>query len=605
MGRGSRIGCVLLGAAILGLAPVRAGERSDSTPRWFGRTTPPQDDVFRFSNGAEPEVLDPALLSAQPDQRIAPALFEGLAVPDPQSLEPAPGVATRWEMSADGRTWTFHLRPDARWSNGERITARDFETSWLRVLHPDTPARLVDLFYVVRGARALQEAGDHRRVAGRDSRPRRLDARGRARGADAVLLAARDVEHLPPRARRHRGATRRSLDAAREPRRERCLPARAAPSERPHRARALRDLLGCRERAAPTRRRLRVRRSLDDAQPLPGRHHGLEPERQPAGAVHPVRERLRRLPRRAVPRDLFLFASTSRGRRSTTRVCAARSPWRSIATRSRAISCTRARCPGAASWHRASRAIPIRRACRSIRSRRDGSSRKPATPRVGASRRPRSSSTRAPITRRSPKRSRRCGSASSGSRSTLSNQEFGSYMRSDDDTAVPDRAAFVDRGLRGSDHVLSSCCAAATGNNRTGWSDAGYDSLLHGGDAGAGSRPAVRDAGAGRNACARRMPVPAHLRYRTVELVKPYVSGWYPTLTRRASAQGRVDRSRQRCNRPIEGRRDELDSSSGACSSMIPTLFVIATITFFLMRARARRPVPVRARRSRPRRRRR
>src|SRR5262245_5668447 len=142
---------------MLGLAPVCAGERPESAPRYFGRTTPPEDDTFRFTNGTELEVLDPALLSAQADQRIAFAVFEGLVVPDPKSLEPSPGVATRWEVSGDGRTWTFHLRPDARWSNGERVTARDFESSWRRVLHPDTPARLVDFFYVVHGARAYKK----------------------------------------------------------------------------------------------------------------------------------------------------------------------------------------------------------------------------------------------------------------------------------------------------------------------------------------------------------------------------------------------------------------------------------------------------------------
>ena len=138
-------------------APATEGPSSVAVTRYFGRTTPAPGEVFRFVNGAEPEALDPALLSGQSDGRIAQALFEGLVVQHPRTLEPVPGVAHAWEVSADGRTYTFHLRSTARWSNGARVTAGDFEWSWRRVLHPDTPSRYADLFYLLRNGRAYKK----------------------------------------------------------------------------------------------------------------------------------------------------------------------------------------------------------------------------------------------------------------------------------------------------------------------------------------------------------------------------------------------------------------------------------------------------------------
>ena len=148
---------VVLGlAATAGVWRLVAGA-GEARGEYFGPVQPPAADVLRFPNGAEPETLDPGLVSGQTAGRIAIALFEGLLVPHPQSLEPIPGVARRWELAADGVTWTFHLRPDAVWTNGDPVTARDFEWSWLRVLHPDTPARNASLFYVIRAARAYKQ----------------------------------------------------------------------------------------------------------------------------------------------------------------------------------------------------------------------------------------------------------------------------------------------------------------------------------------------------------------------------------------------------------------------------------------------------------------
>jgi oligopeptide transport system substrate-binding protein len=101
---------------------------------YYGRVAAPRAQEFRWSDGGLPQTFDPALAAAPPDTDAVRAIFEGLTEYDPKTLTPVPGVAARWESSPDGREWTFHLRRDARWSNGEAVTARDFVRSWQRTL---------------------------------------------------------------------------------------------------------------------------------------------------------------------------------------------------------------------------------------------------------------------------------------------------------------------------------------------------------------------------------------------------------------------------------------------------------------------------------------
>ena len=101
-----------------------------------------------FLNGTEPESLDPAIITGQPEGRLAAALFEGLAARDAQARV-VPGAAERWEISKDGKRYVFHLRAEARWSNGERLSAHDFVGSWRRALAPATAAEYAyQLFYL-------------------------------------------------------------------------------------------------------------------------------------------------------------------------------------------------------------------------------------------------------------------------------------------------------------------------------------------------------------------------------------------------------------------------------------------------------------------------
>jgi len=108
----------------------------------------PRADVV-IVNGNEPESLDPAIVTAVPDMRVTRALFEGLLRLDGKTGRPVPGWAERWEVSDDGRSYTFHLRTNAAWSTGETITAKDVVYSWIRALDPATASDYAgQLFYI-------------------------------------------------------------------------------------------------------------------------------------------------------------------------------------------------------------------------------------------------------------------------------------------------------------------------------------------------------------------------------------------------------------------------------------------------------------------------
>ncbi|MBE3069592.1 MAG: peptide ABC transporter substrate-binding protein, partial [Planctomycetes bacterium] len=147
---------------------------------WAYRTQGPPADLV-WTGGPEVATLDPAKMTALADSRVAAALFEGLTVLDPRDLRPRAGVAERWDVSADGLTYTFHLRPDARWSDGRPVTAEDFDWSWRRVLDPKTAAEYAYMLYPIRGAKAYYEAAlkspasaDWGKVGVRVEGPRRL-----------------------------------------------------------------------------------------------------------------------------------------------------------------------------------------------------------------------------------------------------------------------------------------------------------------------------------------------------------------------------------------------------------------------------------------------
>jgi oligopeptide transport system substrate-binding protein len=133
---------------------------------------------LRFNNAAEPETLDPAVMTGQPEGRIADALFEGLTGFDPQTLKPVPGAAERWEISEDGKTYTFHLR-ECRWSNGDPLTANDFVYSWKRVMTYQPVVDYVYQMFYLENAEAFtkKELVDFSRVGVRALDDRTLEVR--------------------------------------------------------------------------------------------------------------------------------------------------------------------------------------------------------------------------------------------------------------------------------------------------------------------------------------------------------------------------------------------------------------------------------------------
>jgi oligopeptide transport system substrate-binding protein len=109
-----------------------------------------------FVNGAEPETLDPAIITGQPEGRVVNALFEGLCAYNEEG-QAVPGVAERWDISTDGKTYTFHLRPTAKWSDGSALTARDFVASWKRTLTPETGSQYNYQLFPIKNAQAFAE----------------------------------------------------------------------------------------------------------------------------------------------------------------------------------------------------------------------------------------------------------------------------------------------------------------------------------------------------------------------------------------------------------------------------------------------------------------
>ncbi|HEX3730861.1 MAG TPA: peptide ABC transporter substrate-binding protein, partial [Opitutaceae bacterium] len=110
-----------------------------------------------LGNGAEPSDLDPQTNTAYSDLNILTALFEGLTSMDEATSQPVPGVAERWESSADGLVWTFHLRADARWSNGDPVTAGDFVYSFHRILSPGLASEYSYMLYAIKNAEGFNE----------------------------------------------------------------------------------------------------------------------------------------------------------------------------------------------------------------------------------------------------------------------------------------------------------------------------------------------------------------------------------------------------------------------------------------------------------------
>jgi oligopeptide transport system substrate-binding protein len=138
-----------LGVALL-LALSACGKR-ESTPAAGN----PTRSILHLSQRNEPASLDPATTTLPDEFGLLRALLEGLLLPGPNGSAPLPGAAARFEVSPDGLTYTFHLRPDARWSDGAPVTAAHFVAAGQRILTPATAAPKASVYFPVRNARAF------------------------------------------------------------------------------------------------------------------------------------------------------------------------------------------------------------------------------------------------------------------------------------------------------------------------------------------------------------------------------------------------------------------------------------------------------------------
>jgi oligopeptide transport system substrate-binding protein len=105
-------------------------------------------------NGNEPESLDPHIVTGVSELRLVKSLFDGLIKLEPTNAAPVPALAASWDISPDGRVYTFHLRPNAVWSTGEPITTDDVMYSWFRALSPATAGDYAGQLFYIKGAEA-------------------------------------------------------------------------------------------------------------------------------------------------------------------------------------------------------------------------------------------------------------------------------------------------------------------------------------------------------------------------------------------------------------------------------------------------------------------
>lgn len=140
---------LILTCLLAGMISCAASAKNEE---FFGKTDPPPNNVMRYISGDEPESLDPQLSSGQPESRLFMALYEGLVEYDPKTMDPTPAIAERWDTNSDSSEFVFHLRHNARWSNGDSISAKDFVYSFRRGLSPELVSRSASLAYYIRYA---------------------------------------------------------------------------------------------------------------------------------------------------------------------------------------------------------------------------------------------------------------------------------------------------------------------------------------------------------------------------------------------------------------------------------------------------------------------
>lgn len=132
------------------------GEESDNSSSSDGnKDSGSKTKELNLAIPSEPPSLHPGLAEDTTSSAILINIFEGLTVSDANG-DPTPGIAEKWDISDDKKTYTFHLR-DAKWSNGDSVVAGDFEYAWKWALNPENLSAYASIFYPIKGAQAYNE----------------------------------------------------------------------------------------------------------------------------------------------------------------------------------------------------------------------------------------------------------------------------------------------------------------------------------------------------------------------------------------------------------------------------------------------------------------
>ncbi len=171
-----------LGLTLVLLSSVLIGCSTQASTKYWGLTNAPDGEVMHYITGSEPESLDPQIVTGQPEARLLIGLFDRLVEYHPKTLDPIPSLATHWEQNTDGTVYTFYLRQNAKFSNGEPIKAEDMAWSFRRSLSPELASRYAFLGYDIKYGEAYN--------AGRFF----------VKDKDGNFLLAKDFQKQPPTA---------------------------------------------------------------------------------------------------------------------------------------------------------------------------------------------------------------------------------------------------------------------------------------------------------------------------------------------------------------------------------------------------------------------
>jgi len=163
---GLRVPVLLAAALVVAVAVVAAGCGGGDTKGAPGAAGPSSENqVLKMAWGAEPPSLDPGLATDTTSSNVLLNVMDPLVRLGPD-LQPVPALAKSWDV--DGKVVTFHLRDDGRWTNGDPVTARDFEYSWKRTLDPKLAADYAYQLYGIVGAEDYNNAKPAQAAALRD-----------------------------------------------------------------------------------------------------------------------------------------------------------------------------------------------------------------------------------------------------------------------------------------------------------------------------------------------------------------------------------------------------------------------------------------------------